>query len=213
MVHGHQTLELLAAIALVSAGVVLVTSAWRARMAKTAASGQASWLEGDQALASLSKLHAIAAATLALGVAAIHFAVAREQMAADREHGAIFMLLAGSYVAAAGGLLLFGARRLRLPIIALVLGAIAIWAASRPHGLSVLSAPGSLAPFGVSEWLAGILAATLAALALAPTERLTRAVDQTRAADAISVAVVPFLGLVGIATLVALASITPSAHH
>lgn len=211
--HGHELLEGIAAIALVFSGLVLVPAAWLAR--RRAAAGRQSAFNpvSERPVSHVLRLQAGCAAALSLGAAAIHVAVAPEHLAEYGPIGIAFIAVAGVQVATAVAFVAMGIGRLRGPTIAVTLAVISVWALSRTVGFPI--GPDAWMPeeIQLTDSVAVFLESALILLLLLPMERLAAVLGRARVADAMSIAIVPVIGSIGLVTLVAVASMAPAVHH
>lgn len=211
--HGHELLEAIAAIVLVASGLVLVPAAWIAYRRAAAVIHSTAVPAWKRPLGSALRLQAIAAAALLLGAAVIHVAVAGEHLAKYLPFGVTSLALGTLQAATAIALAAVGVRRLRVPVIVLSLVVLAVWAWARTAGLPIGSDHGILEQIGIAHSVAAILEISLIVVLLVPIERLAAGVGRMRLVDAMSVAIVPVIGSVGLVTLIAIASMIPTSHH
>lgn len=203
--HAHELLEGFAAVALVTAGAFFLPASWLARRRALATGGRrAASLPiahpSSYALAAVT----VVAASLSLAAASMHAAVIGGHPASHVPFGAAFAIIAtlqaGSAVA-----LLWRPLRFRGVVIALNVGIIGVWIWSRTLGLPIGPDAGAPEPIGVVDLVATAFEAALIALLVAPVGRLSGRASG-RLANVMSVAVVPLVGMIGIAVLIVLAS-------
>jgi hypothetical protein len=211
--HGHELLEAIAALVLVASGLVLVPAAWIAYRRPAAVMHSTAIPAWERPVGSALRLQAIAAAALLLGAAAIHLAVAARHLAEYLPYGVTSLALGTLQVTAAMAFAAVGVRRLRMPVIVLSLGVLAVWAWARTAGLPIGADASILEQIGIANSVAAILEGGLVVVLLVPIERLAAAVGRMRVVDAMSVAIVPVVGSVGLVTLIAIASMVPASHH
>jgi hypothetical protein len=70
-----------------------------------------------------------------------------------------------------------------------------------------------LEQIGIADSVAALLEGSLIVVLLVPIERLAAGVGRMRVVDAMSIAIVPVVGSVGLVTLIAIASMIPTSHH
>ena len=214
--HGHELLEGIAAVVLVASGLVLVPAAWIACRRAAAENHFMAIPAWERPIRSALRLRASAAAALLLGAAVIHLAVAAEYLPEYLPFGVASIALGIVQVATAIAFAAVGIGRLRVPVMVLTVGVLAVWAWARPAGLPI--GPDGFVPgqIGITDSVAAILESSLIVLLLVPIERLAAGVGRMRVVNAMSVAIVPVIGSVGLATLIAIASMipaSPASHH
>lgn len=199
--HGHELVEQLAALVLVVSA--LATGRWWPTVALPRL---------DAALAASTQRAAVAA--LATGAAIIHFAVAPAHPIEHPPYGVALALLAGAQIAIAALAVTRRIDRLRLPAVALNLGAIAVWIASRTIGLPIGSVPWHPDPLGVADGVATAFEAALVGLLWLGGRAWHRRSGVERANVAAPLAVVPIVGgLLLVALLVATSSLVGPSQH
>ena len=209
--HGQGLLEGIAAIVLVSSGLVLVRAAWLAHRRATVGHHSTRKPSWDRPVDYAVRVRGTTAAALSLGAAVIHFAVVPEHLDEYLPFGIAFIALGIAQLGMAIALLADGTR-FRIPAIVLTLSVLSAWTLSRTAGLPV--GPHAWVPeeIGMIDATAAILESALVLVLLVPVARLATGVRWMRVADAMSVAVVPVIGSVGLVTLIAIASIAPASH-
>ncbi len=211
--HGHELLEAIAALVLVASGLVLIPAAWIAYRRPAAVIHSEAAPAWERPVGSALRLQALAAAALLLGAAVIHLAVAAGHLAEYPPFGVTSLALGTLQVATAIAFAAVGVRRLRVPVIAFSLGVLAVWAWARTSGLPIGSDHGILEQIGIADSVAALLEGSLIVVLLVPIERLAAGVGRMRVVDAMSIAIVPVVGSVGLVTLIAIASMIPTSHH
>jgi len=214
---GHETVEALAALILSLAGAVILLLAARDRRSRGGSSPLERPPAGPPAAGPPAAGQAVVctAVTLSLGAAAIHLAAGPEHI------GGLGELGFGFYAAAlfqAGWALAYLARpRTTVAWIGIAGNAaiIAAWAWTRTIGLPVGPEAGHPEAVGIPDAVATILQLGLVALLLAhrtaPRGRVIAALARTAAANA-TVMVVPLIGIVFLATTIAV-SIEAGGDH
>src|SRR5688500_12196261 len=212
--HGHELLEAIAALVLVASGLVLIPAAWIAYRRPAVVIHSEAAPAWERPLGSALRLQALAAAALLLGAAVIHLAVAAGHLAQYLPFGATSLALGTLQVATAIAFAAaVGGRRLPAPVLPLSLGVLAVWAWARTAGRPIGSDHCILEQTAIADSMAAILEGSLIVVLLVPIERLAAGVGRMRVVDAMSVAIVPVIGSVGLVTLIAIASMIPTSHH
>lgn len=210
--HGHEHLERLAAVVLVVSGGVFVTASLWANLRKRGPIRKVS----DKALgfhpASTEWLARAVVAAMAMGAGLIHVAVVPHHLHEYLPFGIAFALLAAIQVAMAGAFVLGRWRQMRAPALVVMAAVVVVWLVSRTLGLPVGPAPWqpeavALADLSATAFELGIIAV----LALGIPTR-TRGTRRARA-EISTLAIIPLVGVIGLTTLVAMASIVTTGHQ
>jgi hypothetical protein len=210
--HGHGLLLELAAVVLLLAGALYVPASWLAwKRARAARAGRADDHISVPVDGTPRRLWSMVAAALALGAAAIHLVVTPAHLADDVSLGLAFLGAAATQVGLALGLIV-SFERFRRPAIAISAAFVVVWALSRTAGLPVGPHPWLAEPAGLADVVATVFEVGLIALLSAPLERLRSASTGLRA-EALSVASVPAVGIIGIITLIAIGSLMAAPSH
>lgn len=219
MVHGHELVELAAALVLVGLAGFFVPASWlemrNARLGIRAARPVSAEMPAEHP-GTAADLLPVVAASLALGAGLIHFA-AIETHAEFAPFAAAFGLLAVLQLALAAGLL----RRpdlVRLPALVLHAGVVGVWLLSRTVGLPVGPHAWLPEPVGTADALATAFALGLVAILLLAPRLHARAYGARASGRDVRrrtfpVALVPVVGVIGLLTLIALASLASAAPH
>lgn len=210
--HEHGLLEAAASVVLLSSGMILVPRAWLARSRAPARPSAIASPPRARAVRAALQLQSITAASLSLAAAIIHLAVAPQHAAEYPPFGVTFVVVAVAQAAAAAAIMAFGAGRVRMPAIALTIGILLIWGCSRVAGLPIGPEPWTPEHLGTTDGIAAVLESAEILVLLVPIRRLLTGVQWMPTANAMSVAVVPVIGTVGLATMVAIAALH-AGHH
>jgi hypothetical protein len=210
--HGHELLETFAAVALIALGAFFLPASWLAR--RNAPDAEPSFASRtDEPVENLRGPVSIAAASCLFGAAAIHFAVVQGHATADALLGQAFAAVAVWQVGV--GIALVARLAWARPLaIATHVGVIAVWGLSRTIGLPVGPHPWVAERVATADLVAtGLELASLTILAVAADRRLVPRHTSTWARQVWSVAAVPAVGVAGLLTLIALASLQGDPGH
>ncbi len=216
--HGHELLHVFAAAALLAVGAFLVPAGWLARRralaARSATGGREPARGTPRPAVSGDRFIGVVAAILSLGAAIIHAAVVPEHLAEFPPFGIAFAILAGIQTVSAIALVARWGGATRATIV-LNVGVIVFWLASRTVGLPIGPGPWVAEPIGLIDVVATGFELALVVLLTLPQRGWWSGRAGARRLDRASIALVPTAGVIGLATLIALASLSGpgDAHH
>lgn len=213
--HAHELLHQIAAIVLLIAGAFFLLASWVARKkAFSLSEASAPEIPAVDPRTTQSSL-SVSAAVLAIAAGLIHLAVIPHHAGEFVPSGIALGVVAGLQFAI-GLAAVTGRWSALLPgATAFTLSVIAVWLLSRTAGIPIGPQPWTPEPIGLADGTATALEILLVGtLIIASRHAMRGRVDQ-RVNDASSIAIIPFVGVVALATLMAVVSVVggTSDHH
>ncbi len=206
--------EQLAAIVLVLTGAFFLVASWLA--SRKAAGSRGGSVHGEVAVHAGSTTFALnlAAATLALGSAAIHAAVTPQHLREYAPYGLAFAALAVAQVAVAMAAISGQLHRVQWPVLIVTLAVIGVWCVSRTLGLPFGPEAWHAEPIGLADSVATLFEVALVAVLLLLIRSPSRGwFAERRWNERMSLAVIPLVGVLGLLALVAMASVGEQSKH
>jgi hypothetical protein len=218
MDHGHDTVELIAAIVLVVGGGIVTARMFLTRPARHGAVApaiQGSGLGAAHAeLPTLRRSFALILAGLSAGAALIHFAAAPSHYVELGDLGAGFIVAAAFQAAWTRWCLAGPSRRTAIVGIAANLAIVGAWTYTRVFGLPVGPFAGGPEPVGFPDAASVVFELLLVIGLLAGLVGIDVGVGRRRALrELASIAVVPVVGLVIVLTSLATVAIAAGLDH